>query len=635
MTCPAVLVLDDVHVLHNRECRAAVSALADHVPAGSRLVLAGRARPPLRIAQLRAAGKLVEIGPADLALTAEEAASLLREAGVVLNEAELADLHQRTEGWPAALYLAALYLREGGSLPPLRDACPPAHPPDGGPPPRAVLTFGGANRLVSDYVEAELLSRLPHRQRVFLTRTAVLDQLSGPLCEAVLDLPGSAAMLAELVRSNMLLVPLGGSGGWYRCHHLFRDMLLGDLKRREPALVPVLQGRAAGWYTRKGMPEKALEYSMAAGDVGGAARLVGELAVPTLRQGRVITLQQWFRWLDDQGGIDGYPMVTVLAALIFAWVGRAAEADKWADAIERWRRRDTPRLDEPAAAWAALLKAFLCRHGAGQMRADAEKAAQMMAAGNITSSGPALLQGVARVLSGDLDGGDASLTDAVRLGEDTGSRELAAAALGERSLVALARRQWPRAEVFAGQADTMLGRAGVEGSYVTPLVCAVQAQAALHRGDVFPAREALIRAQRARPALTYAIPHIAVQARIGLTRAHLALGDMAGARTLMQEIDELLQHRPSLGTLAGEARALRLELAKERGAGTLGASALTDAELRLLPLLATHLSFPEIAAEMYLSRNTVKSHAKSIYRKLGASSRSQAVIRSRELGVLE
>jgi len=499
-----------------------------------------------------------------------------------------------------------------------------------------VITFGGANRLVSDYVEAELLSRISQRQRAFLTRSAVLDRMSGPLCEAVLEMPGSAATLADLARSNMLLIPLDGRGGWYRYHHLFRDMLLGEFHRREPTLVPVLQRRAAAWYAGKGMPEEALEYSMAAGDVGTTARLVGELAVPTLRQGRVITLQRWFRWLDDRGGIDGYPMVTVLAALIFAWVGRAAEADKWADAVDRWQRRDSAGFDDPAAAaWAALLKAFLCRRGARQMGADAAAAAEMMAAGHITSPGPALLQGVARLLSGDLDGSDASLTDAVRLGEDTGSLELAATALSERSLVAVAHRQWPRAEAFAGEAHTTLGRARVEESYVTPLVYAVQARMALHRGNAGEARQALVQAQRARPTLTYAIPHIAVQARIELTRAHLALADVAGARTLMREIDDLLRHRPGLGILVGEAKTLRLQLARERGPGSPGASALTAAELRLLPLLATHLSFPEIASELFLSPNTVKTQAASLYRKLGASSRGEAVARSRELDLLE
>jgi LuxR family maltose regulon positive regulatory protein len=163
----------------------------------------------------------------------------------------------------------------------------------------------------------------------------------------------------------------------------------------------------------------------------------------------------------------------------------------------------------------------------------------------------------------------------------------------------------------------------------------VQARAALRRGDVPAVRQELVRAQRSRHLLTYAMPQLAVQARIELARVHLALGDLAGARTLMREIDELLRRRPGLGTLIDEARTLRTLLSKEHDPSAPGASALTAAELRLLPLLSTHLSFPEIAAEMFLSPNTVKSQAYSLYRKLGASSRSQAVARSRDLALLE
>jgi LuxR family transcriptional regulator, maltose regulon positive regulatory protein len=615
MTSPLVLVLDDVHVLHNRECRAGLSALAEHVPGGSRLVLASRARPSLRMTRLRAEDKMAEVGPGDLSLTREEAAALLREAGLDLGEDEVAELHLRTEGWPAALYLAALYLREGGSLP------------------RAVATFGGGNRLVSDYVEAELLSRLSKRQRSFLTRTAVLDRLSGPLCEAVLDQPASAATLADLARSNQLLVPLDGWGGWYRYHHLFGDMLLAELRRAEPALIPVLRRRAADWYLRNGRPEDALEYSMAAGDVAGAARLVERLAVPTRRQGRVTTLQRWFQWLDDQGGIGAYPMVTVLAALIFAWMGRPAEAERWADAVEGWQYLNAALPGDAIEGWAALLHAFMCRHGVKQMRADADSAARLLGAENIATGGPALLQGIARILTGDLHGGDAYLEEAVIRGGDTGASEVAAAALSELSLVAMARGDWDRAESLAERAGAV-HRASIEESYVTPLVCAVQAHAALHRGDVPAARQELVSAQRGRPLMTYAIPHIAVQARIELTRVHIALGDMTGARTLMREIDGLLRRRPGLGVLADEAQAMRLMLSMERGRSIPGASALTTAELRLLPLLATHLSFAEIAAELSLSPNTVKSQASSVYRKLGVASRSQTVTRARDLGLL-
>jgi LuxR family transcriptional regulator, maltose regulon positive regulatory protein len=192
-----------------------------------------------------------------------------------------------------------------------------------------------------------------------------------------------------------------------------------------------------------------------------------------------------------------------------------------------------------------------------------------------------------------------------------------------------------QAEDLAGQARAVLRRAGIEESYTTPLVSAVQARAALHRADVPAARRELVRAQHLRPLLTYALPHLAVQARIELARVHLALADQAGARTLMREVDELFRRRPGLGTLVGEAGELRARLARDRGASVPGASALTAAELRLLPLLSTHLTFPEIGQDLFLSPHTVKSQAKSIYRKLGAATRSQVVTRARELGLLE
>ena len=618
MTGPVVLIVDDVHLLHNPECRAALSVLADYVPPGSRLALAGRDEPPLRVARLRAEGKLTEIGASDLALTHAEAASLLRGAEVTLGEAEVAELYQRTEGWAAGLYLAAVYLREGGTQP------------------GAAGSFSGGDRLVSEYMESEFLTRISPRQRVFLTRTAVLERMCGPLCEAVLELPGSVATLADLARSNLLLVPLDRRGQWYRYHHLFRDMLLAELERSEPELLPVLRRRAAGWWLQDGLPEEALEYSMAAGDVGGAAVLVEQLALPAYHQGRHTTVQRWLGWLEDRDGVDGHPVIAVHAAIILAMNGRPADVERWAQVAGRWRDADAGRRAAPAVgAWTALLRAILCQGGIERMRADADEAARRFAAEDLVSPGPALSQGLARVLSGDPDGGDAYLADAVRIAEKTAVPNVMAVALCERALVALADNQWDRAEALAGQARAVVRWAGTGESLATPLICVVRARTALHRGDAPAVRQHLVHAQRLRVLLTYALPHLAVQARIGLTRVHLALADLAAARTLMREIDELLRRRPGLGTLTDEAEALRAQLAKARGSSIPGASALTTAELQLLPLLSTHLPVAKIAAELFLSPHTIKSRMNSIYRKLDASTRDQAVTRARELGLLE
>jgi LuxR family maltose regulon positive regulatory protein len=485
-------------------------------------------------------------------------------------------------------------------------------------------------------VESEFLERISRRQREFLTRTSVLERLSGPLCDAVLVAAGSTATLAGLAKSNLLLVPLDRRGEWYRYHHLFRDMLLAQLERLEPGLIPVLRRRAAGWFLRNDQPEAALEYSLAAGDVDAAAGLVQKLYLPTDRQGRILVLRRWFRWLEDQGGIEGHPMLAVQAALLFTTTGPPVEAERWADVVDRWQYGNADRPDDPPAeAWAAVLRACLCRRGVERMRADADEAVRRVEEENIVAPVAALLRGFAHVLCGDVEGGDTFLEDAASLGAKIGAHEVLAITLCERSLVAMARGEWGQAEGLAGQARDVLRRAGIEDSYATPLVCTVQARAALHRADAPTARRELISAQRLRHVLTYALPHLAVQVRIELARVHLALADLAGARMLMREVDEVLRRRPGLGTLVGEAEALRAQLSRQHGPIALGASALTAAELRLLPMLATHLSFPEIAAEVFLSRYTIRTQAISIYRKLGASSRNEAVSRSRELGLLE
>ena len=614
MTSPVTLVLDDVHLVHNSECRAALSVLADHVPAGSRLVLAGRAEPPLRTARLRAEGKLLEIGVGDLSLTVEESASLLRAAGVQVGDEDVAELHRRTEGWPAGLYLAALSLREDGSLP------------------GTAASFGGDDQFVSEYVESEFLTRISSSQRAFLTRTAVLERMSGPLCEAVLDLPGSAAALADLARSNLLLVPLDRRGQWYRYHHLFRDMLLAEAERVESGLIPVLRRRAAAWCLRNNLPEEALEYSMAAGDVDTVARLVEELWLPTYRRARITTLQRWFRWLDDQDGFEDHPRAAAYAALLAMTTGRPADAEQMAYAVDRWRSQDVARAgNHLIEGLAAALRALMCRHGVEQMHLDADEAARQFAAAGIVRPMTGFLQGMAHILSGDLDSADVVLDEAVRAGQEIGTPDTIASMLCERSLVAMARNQWNQAAALAGQARSLLDQAGLEDA----TLCAAQARVALHRGDVPAARRELVSAQRLRSLLTYTQPHLAVQTRIELIRAHIALADISGARMLMREVDNVLKLRPGLGILVGEAEALRARLARVRGSAVPGASALTAAELRLLPLMSTHLSFPEMAAELFLSKHTIKAEAMSLYRKLGVSSRNQAITRARELGLLE
>jgi len=618
MTVPVALILDDVHALRNSECQAALSVLADHVPGGSRLALAGRSQPPLRVARLRAEGRILEIGPADLSLDRDEASLLLRGAQVVVGEDDVAELHRRTEGWPAGLYLAALYLREGGPLA------------------GAAASFGGDDRLVSEYVETEFLARISRRHRVFLTRTAVLERMCGPLCDAVLDGSGSAGVLAELERSNLLLVPLDRRGQWYRYHHLFRDMLLAELHRLQPGLIPVLHQRAARWHERNREPAEALGHWMKADEADAAGRLVGALAFSAYQQGRVATAERWFRWLEDHGAAATHPEAAVLAAMISALTGKPGEAERWARAAEQAAAvASLPDGSASIEPWLALMRALMCRDGAEQMRADAELAAGTMAAGSFWRNSATLYLGMAHLMTGDTGRADVLFEDAAAAGRPDGPAVGACVALAQRSLLAIAGRDWAAAGRHLSQARALARDANLADYPPITILHAVAARIALHDADLPRAVAELTRAQRLRPALTYAVPHLAVQARIELARCHLALSDITAARILLQEVTEVLARRPGLGVFARQAADLRAELSRGRSPSALGASALTTAELRVLPMLSTHLSFREMGEEMFLSPNTVKSEAISLYRKLGASSRNQAVTRARELGLLD
>ena len=551
-------------------------------------------------------------------MTSDEASLLLRGADVVVGEDDVAELHRRTEGWPAGLYLAALYLREGGPLA------------------GAAVSFGGDDRLVSEYVEAEFLARISQRHRMFLTRTAVLERMSGPLCDAVLETGGSAGVLAELERSNLLLVPLDRRGQWYRYHHLFRDMLLAELDRSEPGLIPVLHRRAAQWHERNGEPAEALGYWMKAGEADSAGRLVGALAFPAYQQGRVATAERWFGWLEDHGAAANQPAAAVLAAMISALTGKAGEAERWAEAAEQAAAvASLPDGSASIEPWLALMRALLCRDGAEQMRADAELAAGTMAAGSFWRTAATLFLGIAHLMAGDTGRADVLFEDAAAGGLPGGPAVGPCVALAERSLLAIARKDWEAAGRHLSQARSLAREAHLADYPPITILHAVAARIALHEADRPRALAELTKAQRLRPGLTYAVPHLAVQARIELARCHLALSDIAAARILLQEVTEILTRRPGLGVFAGQAADLQVELSRARSSSAPGASALTAAELRLLPMLSTHLSFREIGEEMFLSPNTIKSQAISLYRKLGASSRSQAVTRSRELGLLD
>jgi len=219
------------------------------------------------------------------------------------------------------------------------------------------------------------------------------------------------------------------------------------------------------------------------------------------------------------------------------------------------------------------------------------------------------------------------------LAQDSRATVAASVALAERAMLAIARQDWQAAETLVEQARSVVASAHLEAGVTSLMVYAAGARVAIHHGDRDQAEQDLARARQLRPQATHALPYYAVQARLELTRAYLALTDVAAARGVLREVDDLLRWRPDLGTLSHQASQLHAQLDQLRGQ-VIGAAPLTAAELRLLPLLATHLSFREMGRRLYVSQHTVKTQALSIYRKLGVSSRGQAVQRVQDIDLL-
>jgi LuxR family maltose regulon positive regulatory protein len=617
MSVPFVLALDDVQALDDPACLDALAALVAHVPDGSRVVLSSRTAPSLPLARLRAEGRLLEIGTNELRLSVQEAGALLVTAGLDLTAAEVAELTRQTEGWASGLHLAALARQSGGKSVP-------------------AAGFGGDDYFVADYFRLELLSKLPAREVEFLTRSSVAESVCGPLCDEMLDRRDSARVLESLERSNLFLVPLDRSRTWYRYHHLFRDLLRLELGLREPELVPELNRRAAAWCAANGELEAAVEYAHTAGDTARVAELVGTLAVPVCSSGRMATAARWLGWFDRGDLLDRYPVVAIAGAWLELMAGRPSEGERRANAAIRAQSRledELPGGGDSLEPWIAALRGFTCPDGVERMRADTELAAARLPREDPFRSVALAGLGVSYLLGGDDDSADSALDPAVEEAVENERRDAASLMLAERSLIAWKRGRVADGNAYAEQAYELA--LGVEGHLVTALAVVVEARAAAHRGDAGRARRLANQAREVRPLLGSGLPWFSTQVCLELARLHVALNDVAGATIVLHEAEEILGRRPDLGVLGKDAADLRDQLATIADSGDGWSRSLTAAELRLLPFLATHLSFREIGERLYISRNTVKTEAISLYRKLSVSSRSEAVERAAALGLLD
>jgi LuxR family maltose regulon positive regulatory protein len=621
-----VVVLDDFDRVTDPDGTDAILSLSDHLPPGAQLVLVGRTEGRLPVPRLIAESRVSVVGVTDLVFDDDETATILRDAGIVVPPADIERITGHLEGWPAGVYLTARSLQAGGRLPLVANA--QTRQPDTAEGP-------SLTHLAGEYLRTELLERLDADDLAFALRTSVLERLTGELCDAVVERSDSAARLRSWERSNLFLIPLDSDHLWYRYHHLLHDVLAVELQRREPRVIPELHRRAAAWSVAQGFHEQAFEHDAAADEVAAAAKLLPGLLQRAWNAGRVDTALRWADWFESTPEFDQHVEALAAGSFMLRHLGEATRADRWSDTAEHWH----PDPDDATAVHGSALRhlgrAFGMRSGPERMLDDAERAVDGLDAMDPWLIPALSVLGVAQYLSGhDVDAAvtlDRAIDEATARNASPTAASIGAAI---RAVVSIDRDDWAAAErsVRVGQEMVAANHLGEHSPGIA--IDAVAARVAAHASDHATARAHIMHSQRIRPVLNQAIPWLAVRTRLDLAKAHLALADPAGARTLTLEVRDVMTRRPKLGVLGPEADALHARLEQVRG-GSPSASTLTIAELRLLPLLSTHLTFREIGERLFVSANTVKSQAISIYRKLDATSRSEAIERAAQAGLID
>jgi LuxR family maltose regulon positive regulatory protein len=609
---PFVLVLDDLHEVRSPDCHDALGVVVAGIPPGSQLVAASRSEQP-HVTQLRVTGEVWEIGASDLAVDAAGAEQIFSDAHVGLTREEAVAVTDRTEGWPAGLYLAALIARHN-DVP--------------------VSTVSGDDRYLTDYLYRESLMHLTEDTQRFLRRTAVLDQLCSPLCDALLGGTGADGQLRDLEASNMFLIPLDRRREWYRYHALFREFLLAELERVEPDVVMKLHLRAADWYEANGSAVTALEHLLHTDERDRSVRLMTELTLPIYQAGQISTVQRWLSTVGDEA-VQAYPPLAVLAGWIATLGAQTADAQRWASIIDDASYDLTPEDGTASFNSArAMLRSIMCPAGPEQAMIDATLAVTEEPPWSPWRDQALAISAEAHLLVGDVEQAMAQFTESSAIGATTSTSDSTILSESELALLAMDRGQWDEAAEHEEHALAGIEETRMHDYATSALAFAGAARLAVHEGDLDETNRRLTQAMRARPSLTFVLPQLAVRLRLYLAKVYVAIANLAAARHLLREIDDILLQRPALGALAEEVSEFRGLLTSDaQGEGTAGPP-LTSAELRLLPYLQTHLTLREIGDRLFVSRNTVSSEVSSIYRKLGVSSRGAAVEQATTIGLL-
>lgn len=610
---PFVLVLDELERIESPDSLALVAALCESAPPGSQLALASRTEPAIRLPRMRANRRLVELRQEDLAMTKAECAALIGGLDVDLGPRQLDALVLRTEGWPAAAYLAGSGLAESAE------------------PGRAVAEFAGDDRDLVDYIREEFLLPVSQRRLDFLTRASVLERLSGSLCDWALERDDSATVLRDLSRSNMLVLPLDRRDEWFRLHPLLREMLRSELRRAQPGAESELHLRASEWWRRTGDWDRAIGHAVDAGAVGRAGELLWAATPEYMTRGRNATM---LAWLDRLGtpGIESSPGLSLTASWAQMTVGRGAEAERWAATAKRLLAdEEDSDYKSSLEAGLTLLSATLARRGIGATREAIESARALLPDDNPWHTMCCYLDGVALHLTGEPRAAREQLREGNRRGA-VGAPNLQALCLAQLALLDADEGAWQAAELEAARARGQIERAGLDQYPMIALAFAACSFVRARRGMADAAAADFATALRRLDELEHWVPWYECETRIVLAGAAARLGRTAEGRDLLEAARREL-------TQLGEATLLHRwaerteELLSRQSASATGQ--LTVAELRILEFLASHLSLPQIAATLHVSPNTVKTHVRSIYRKFGVASRREAIDQAKHLGLLE
>jgi LuxR family maltose regulon positive regulatory protein len=612
---PLVLVLDDYHVITNAICHQTLGWFLDHLPAEVHVVLSTRLDPPLPLARMRARGELAELRVGELQFTGEEAAELLNGSmGLALAAADVARLAERTEGWAAGLVLAGLSLR--------------GRPDSSG----FIAAFSGGDRHVADYLVAEVLERQPEELRGFLLRTSVLERLSSPLCDAVLETQGSAELLRELEASNLFVVPLDDRRQWYRYHQLFAQLLRLQLGAHEPTLVPVLHRRAAAWHRQAGNVDEAIGHASAAGDLAEAGALIARHWAAHWLGGQRATVARW---------LDGLPQEAIMAdppvALIAAWSrgfqgASKQDTERWLAAAEDEGYGGPPPDGMGSQAFgAALARATLIFDDVGRSAAAARRALELAGDQPTEFSWAGSALGQALYLSGQAAEARPWLEGLVSQVPASVQPYAVVTALAVLSLLA-ADQDDPAAAALAHRAVATAEAQGVNFEPLSGMVYLALGRALGRQGELAEAEVQLGRALE-----LFQVDSMGLHRTYGLlvlASVRHGRSDLPGARALVDQARELVEQSTDPGMLPAVLEQTEEALGSRPRRPVQVAAPLTERELAVLRLLPTRLSTREIGRELYVSPNTVRSQVQAIYRKLQVNSRAEAVTNARQLGLL-